>query len=422
MPHPLRRLGAALAAALMFGLGAPASAQMRNVGPGVADRTNTVTRGGGDDDIIFGGEIQTSLELDVNGRRRPLRGYGDLFTESLAGAYLLLPHGFAINGVLRLEPNGADPDGRGRMFRDHALWADELYLTWSHGTVDLFGGKIHPRFGSAWDRGPGLYGTDFGREYELTEKLGVGARVWISDMLGISGWAGSHNLQAEFFEADRSILSSSAFSPRWAQAQAGVDPVTGEAFITNRLRWRNRGATGSPDNTAFMGGSVVSMAGFGIPMPRGMAGYTLSWSQRRPGQDATLAGRGATEQGGTAGAFWTIPLPQRLTAAPFVEYAVRDQADGFAGRRTDWLTIGFDLRRAPWTLSYALLGSHSADKVEQAHAGRAEHAASLSYDLYFVAPHPLLRSASVTLGWRRLREGGVAANDFGGLLGWTYKF
>ncbi len=419
MSRSLRAAGAGLAIALA--LASAAQAQMRNVGPGVADRTNTVTRGGGDD-IIFGGELQTSLDLDVNGRRRQQGSYGNLFTESLLGGYLLLPHGFAINGVLRLEQNGQPSDGRGGIFRNQMLWADELYLTWSHGTLDLFGGKIHPRFGSAWDRGPGVYGTDFGREYELTEKLGAGARLWFSDLLGFSRWVGTHNLQAEFFEADRSVLSSSALAPRWVQQQTSVDPNTGEAMTTARLRWRNRTATGGPDNTAFMGGSVVSMAGYGIPMPRGMAGYTLSWSHRRPGQDATLAGRGASEQGGSAGAFWTIPLPQRLTAAPFVEYAVRDRANGFTGRRSDWLTAGFDLRRAPWTLSYAFLGNHNRDRVEQVRAGRTGQTASVSYDLYFVAPHPLLRSASVTLGWRRVRESGVSANDFGALVGWTYKF
>ena len=413
------RLRLALALAL---LATPAVAQMRNVGPGVADRTNTVTRGGGEDDIIFGGEIQTSLELDANGRRRQQGSYGNLFTESLAGAYLLLPYGFAINGVLRLEQNGQENDGRGSVFRNQTLWADELYLTWSRGAVDLFGGKIHPRFGSAWDRGPGLYGTDYGREYEMTEKLGVGARVWLSDLLGISRWAGSHNLQMEVFEADRSILSSSAFSPRWAQQRTSIDPDSGEPVTTTVLRWRNRYATGGADNSAFMGGMVASMAGYGIPMPRGLAGYTLSYGYRRPGQDAAQAGRGANEQSGTVGAFWTIPLPERVTAAPFVEYAIQDQAGGFSGRRSDWLTLGLDLRRAPFTLSYAFMGNHNTDKVEHSRAGRTEHSASLSYDLYFVAPHPLLRTASLTVGWRRPREEGVSTNDFGALLGWSWKF
>jgi hypothetical protein len=394
---------------------------MRNVGPGVADRVNTVTRGGGDE-IIFGGEVQTTLELDVNGRRGPVPSNGNLFTQSLLGTYLLLPYGFAVNGVLRLEQTSQVPDGRGSVFRDQTLWADELYLTWTYRWLDLFGGKIHPRFGSAWDRGPGLYGTDFGREYELTEKLGVGARLWFSDLLGFQQRFGVHNIQAEFFEADRSAPSASGFNPRWGIVRSSVDPETGEAVTRTNFTWRQGRANGGADNSDFLGGSVVSIAGYGIPMPRGLAGYTLSWSARKAGQDAVLAGRGATEQGGSAGAFWTIPLPQRLILAPFAEYTRLEQAGGFDGRTSDWVTAGFDLRRAPWTLSYAYMGNHNRDRIETTREGRAEQSASVTYDLYFLAPTPLLRSASVTLGWRRLRDQGIAANDFGGLLGWTYKF
>jgi hypothetical protein len=418
----LRLLAAALALAATLPL-APAGAQMRSVGPGVADRTTGLTRGG-EGDIVFGGEFQTSLELDVNGKRRGGRpANGDLFTESLGAAYLLLPYGFAVNGVLRLEQADRGTDGHGSVFREQTLWADELFLIWSRGTLDLFGGKIHPRFGSAWDRGPGLYGTDFGREYELTEKLGAGIRIWASDILGITQYTGTANLQAEFFEADRSLLSSSGFNPRWGQTTAAVDPETGEPTTRTAFRWRNRrGGTGGADNTDFLGGTVVSLAGYGVPMPRGQAGYTLSYSARRPGQDANALGRAGTEQGFTAGGFWTVPLPRRTIGAPFVEYARLENANAVRDRTTDWLTAGFDLRRAPWTLSYAYMTNGSTDSAEGTRATRTQNTASVTYDLYFVAPVPILRSAIATVGRRRLREGGVAANDFGGLLGWAWKF
>lgn len=399
----------------------PALAQSRNVGPGVADRTTTLTRGGGDE-IIFGGELQTALELDLAGRRRTRQANGNAFTESLAAGYLLLPAGFSVNGVARLEQTARVPDGRGSVFRDQALFADELYLTWSRGVLDLFGGKIHPRFGSAWDRGPGLFGTDFGKEYELSEKLGGGARVWLSDLLGLSGRIGSHNFQAEVFETDRSLLSSAVFNPRFAQTDTATDPATGEQVPRTRFRWRNRRGTGGADNTDFAGGTVLSLAGFGIPAPVGQAGYTASWSARRPGQDAVAAGRAGVERAFSLGGFWTFPLPARAIAAPFAEYARQDQAGGFRGVSAEWLTVGLDLRRAPWTLSYAWLGNRGADGAEGRRAVRVENTASLTYDLYFIAPLPILRSASATLGWRRLREGGTAANDIGGLLGWTWKF
>lgn len=419
--RPIRWLAAAAFAALLPL--APAQAQFRNVGPGVADRTGTITRGGGED-WLFGGEVQTSLEADYNGRQGPTRAYGNLFTESLLAAYLLAPQGFVVNGVFRLEQADRDPTGTGSVFRNQALWIDELNLQWSTRSLDIFGGKIHPRFGSAWDRGPGLYGTDFGREYELTEKLGVGARIWLSDFFDLYRHIGTHNLQVEVFKADRSALSNALFTPRWAQQTTAIDPDTGEVVAAGtRYRFRNGFFSGQPDNTNFAGGMVASLAGFGIPMPRGQAGYTLSYAQRLPGLDAVQAGVPATERSYTAGAFWTIPLPLRLTAAPFVEYARQyANAGGFAGNVSDWLTAGFDLRRAPWTFSYAFLQNGNTDAQAATRATRVQQTASVTYDLYFLVPAPILRPLSVTLGWRSLREAGTTQQGVGALMGWSWKF
>ena len=407
----------------MLALPPTARAQFRNVGPGVADRTGTTTRGGGND-WIFGGEVQTSVEADYNGRQGPLRSSGNLFTESLLATYLLAPGGFVVNGVARLEQANRDQTGTGSVFANQALWLDELTLQWSTRSLDIYGGKFHPRFGSAWDRGPGLYGRDFGREYELTEKLGVGARFWLSDFREIYKTIGTHNLQIEVFRADRSPLSYSAFTPRWAQQSTAINPETGDVVApSTRYRWRNGFFSGQPDNTAFAGGAVASLAGFGIPMPRGQAGYTLSYSQRLPGQDAVAANVPATERAYTAGAFWTLPLPQRMTAAPFAEYARQyANAGGFGGNTSDWLTAGFDLRRAPWTFSYAFLQNGNLNAQETLRATRVQQTVSVTYDLYFLVPMPILRPLAVTLGWRALREGGTTQQGAGGLIAWSWKF
>jgi hypothetical protein len=414
-----RLLGGLLAAALSAA--APAHAQFRNVGPGVADRTGTVARSDGEDNWLLGGEVQTNLELDINGRRRQTRAYRDLFNESLLNAYVLAPHGFSLNIVGRFEPAARDPDGRNRFFATQAAWLDEANITWTRGPLDLFGGKIHPRFGSAWDRGPGLFGTDFGRRYELTEKLGFGARIWWSDLVGLTRRFGTHNVQFEAFQNDTTSLSNGAFTRRFAFTQQRLDPATGDLVDVPRLSFRNTRLAGGPDNRGGLPGQVLSFAGFGIPMPRGLAGYTISLSNRQPGSDAIAAGRAAPERGISVGAFWTVPLPFRLTAAPFVEWVRQEGADGYSGRSRDWLTAGADIRRAPWTLSLAYLASWERDRV----AGRQtrdQPTASLSYDLNFLAPMPILRATTVTVGWRRLREDRVATNDFGAAVSWAYKF
>ena len=234
---------------------------MRNVGPGVADRSGALTRGGSDE-IVFGGEVQATIELDANGKRRSTAANGNLFTESLLAAYLLLPYGFAVNGVMRLEQTDKVPDGRGSVFREQTLWADELYLTWSRGVLDLFGGKIHPRFGSAWDRGPGLYGTDFGREYELTEKLGAGARhLVLRPARADQQRFGSAQHPGRVLRGrPQRAFGYSGFNARWgAGPQTGVDPDTGEAVT--RTNWhlaQPAAPTAAPTTPTSSGGSVVS--------------------------------------------------------------------------------------------------------------------------------------------------------------------
>ena len=362
-----------------------------------------------------------TAESDLIGRRAMRSAYLDSFTKSQLAAYLLLPQGFSVNLVARLEPADREPTGRGQFFRDQAAWVDEFFVSYTWRWLDLAGGKIHPRFGSAWDRGPGLFGTDFGERYELTEKLGVSARVWWSDILGITRAWGSHNVLAEVFQADRSALSVGTFARRFSSTRNVTDPDTGEVTTRNVLRFQNSRRTGGADNTDFGGGTVISAAGFGIPMPRGQAGYSFSYSSRRGGQDASASGRIGTEDGFTAGAFWTFPLPARMIGAPFVEYARLTTADGFRGRWRDYLTAGFDLRRTPFTLSYAYSNSTSRDR-ETGRGWAQQHSASITYDLYFVVPAPILRTASVTAGWRNLREDGRSANDFGALVGWRLPF
>jgi len=204
-----------------------------------------------------------------------------------------------------------------------------------------------------------------------------------------------------------------------------TDPDTGEVTTRSYLRFQNSRRAGGADNADFGAGTVISAAGFGIPMPRGQAGYTFSYSSRRAGQDGVASGRGGTEDGFTAGGFWTFPLPMRMIGVPFVEYARLTTADGFRGRSRDYLTAGFDLRRTPWTFSYAYMNNTSRDRPADGASGRGwaqQHTASLTYDLYFVVPVPILRTASLTAGWRNLREDGRSANDFGALVGWRLPF
>src|SRR5262249_15419129 len=146
--------------------------------------------------------------------------------------------------------------------RDHALWIDQLYMTIHLGPVSIYGGKIHPRFGFAWDIAPGVYGTDFAEDYEIVERLGFGA-VW---RLAID--FGRHDLSFEWFRADTSFLANSAFTRT----------VPGQLDATRFSTLSNSDGTLSNSSSPSY---TFSLVGRDIPMPEGLGyvAYQLSYQR-----------------------------------------------------------------------------------------------------------------------------------------------
>jgi hypothetical protein len=361
--------------------------------------------------VTFGGALEVEVNLERNGRRDQVPAFTDAYTKSELAAYAILPAGFTANGVFKLEPTGLAEPGDDRFFDDHTLWVDELYLSWGSGPLILFGGKLHPRFGFAWDRGPGEFGTDFCEEYELTEKIGGGAELSLSDLAGLTGSIGQHSLRAEFFHADTSVLSTGAFARRFS---TGLDDPA--------RRWRNSQSLGGADNTDDLGNFALSLAGVGTPMPIGMLDYTIGYSSRGAGIDARDAGAAATEHGYVVGVAWEIPLPERVTLTPLVEGVRLENYGGFDGVRNEYLTAGFEVERVPWRLAYAYQFARLSDpSAADTRAVRVENTASITYDLSNHVP-VILRGLEWSIGWRRLRDAGVSTNDFGTQLVWGYTF
>lgn len=419
------RLAAGLLGTLL--VGAPASAQTRNVGPGVPDRPERIWPRPSGEDYVLGGLQQGKLQLDVIGPRDGRARYGVGGTEQLLAGWLLVPYGFALRGATRLESAPRfTPDPP---VRDHTAWLEELYLSWTGGPLELFGGKFHPRFGFAWDRGPGLYGTDFAREYELTEKLGFGARLYLSDFIGPAERIGRHTLQFEAFHADRSVFSGGLFARRWFEGEAADERRADPSLVGRvperipRLFWRNSRGLGSPDNASGLAGRVLSLGGFGVPTPLGPVGYTLAWSEREPGEDATAVGRGANEQGYVAGAFGSFALPRDVVLAPMAEWVRLDQEGGFRGRSAEWLTAGVQARRDAWSWSYAWMSNREADVPRGERGRRSQHTASVTYALGALTDAPVLRGLSLTLAWRQLRQKVEGrSDDFGFAVSWERQF
>jgi len=347
------------------------------------------------------GTFGTALNQERRDRRRPP---DESSATSILGARLGLPAGFAIHATLHLEPLQELGSEHGRL-PGHAAWVETLNLRWQRGPLVAFAGKIHPRFGAAWFRVPGLYGADYAGDYELREKLGAGLELDLEDVFGLDDALGGHELRVEAFQADTSFLSGGLFRPRWAET------VPGTAATATLWHRRNRRALGGADNAPGVAGLTLSLVGTGIDLPGDAGlGYSLALSRRDPGADAAAAGRGRHEPGAAAALFADFGLPLGLRLLPLVEVAHQDQAGGFAGGRAGWVTTAVTLRRGAVSGSVIEMRRSTRDAA----AGRAfgrERAANLTLDLGALSGRALLAPASLSLDIRRAAEGGRHATD-----------
>ena len=101
----------------------------------------------------------------------------------------------------------ADP-GANQIFNGLGTYVDVLQAQYDFENVSIWGGKIHPAFGRAWDVTPGLHGTDLAEAYDLAERIGGGAGFSF-EAAGLA-----NNLQASAFTVDRTVLSESLFNNR----------------------------------------------------------------------------------------------------------------------------------------------------------------------------------------------------------------
>ncbi len=138
---------------------------------------------------------------------------------TMANSYLLLP---TSENNFRLKANDSfsivanvvseqviDPvPSENQIFRDLGTYFDVLQAQYDFENVSIWGGKIHPAFGRAWDITPGLHGTDLAEAYDLAERIGGGA----SFSFDAGGF--SNKLQAAAFSVDRTILGESLFNNR----------------------------------------------------------------------------------------------------------------------------------------------------------------------------------------------------------------
>jgi hypothetical protein len=202
-----------------------------------------------------------------------------------------------------------------RTFGDIGLYVDTLDLEAAVGQATLLAGKFGPSFGTAWDITPGIYGTDFAEDYELSEQIGFGA-AYAFDM----GDAGTHTLSGAVFFADTTVLSDSVFTRR---GRLSVDD--GGVGNTERL-----------DNVALAldGADIAALPGFS---------YNLGYRHLSAG-----VSEDADEDGFVFGLAKETAFANGVVLGLTGEIAYFSNAGGVAGDDATYGTAGLSLARGPW--------------------------------------------------------------------------
>ena len=352
----------------------------------------------GDLDVVWGGTLLLTLQSDQTVNKAGGVGpFNNTYSEPELETFLNIGRHFSINSLVKMEQVRSVTDSSA--FRSEGLWVDQLYGTVSFDPVEIYGGKIHPRFGVAWDETPGLYGTDFAEDYELTEKIGVGGSF-------TAHAAGTHKLSVESFFNDTSFLSNSLFSR---------PSITDDKTLRPGRAHRSDGGVG---NTGELDNFAVSLGGYDIPHLKGFR-YNLGWSrQKRSNEDEQ------NENALVAGFAWEYPLTSRITVVPLFEYAhVSNQ--GGADVTADYITVGIG---AELGLGWSASAHATVRPIDDDEAGDeyTDHLAgfSVGYDLgsRLKKISPLFDGLGVEAGYKHERAARENLNTIGALLTYERKF
>lgn len=263
--------------------------------------------------------IEGTLDLEIGNDLTfssddPANELNDLFFTGELAVLLGLTPWLSINGGLTLE-SVLDPlPMTDRYFGDLGLYVDTLNVQIDVENVSVVAGKYGPGFGTAWDVTPGIYGTDFAEDYELSEMIGAGASVTFENM-----YLGTIAFGANAFFVDTTVFSDSAFT----------------------RRGRVRLADGGVGNTERLNNFSITVDGSDIPAAEGLF-WHAGFSHLAMG-----AGDVSDQNGYVFGLGTERELPSGFVITLNGEIAYFDGAGGTNDNAT-YLVGGFSIANGPW--------------------------------------------------------------------------
>jgi hypothetical protein len=218
--------------------------------------------------------------------------------------------------VFVYEPVRSPAAGRDRTFENEGLYVQELFLTYADERFGLRGGKSGQKFGIAWAAAPGIWGTDFAEDYEISEQVGVAGDI------RFAATGGKHTFTIGTFFADTTILSESA--------------------LTNRGRTRK--SAGGAGNTGDFSSYTVTLEGKDFSAVPGLIYHLSHMSRGADGAGET------TEKGYAAGLQYTFTAGA-VEIAALVEGVHFSDRSGTAGSDADYLTTAVGASWKKWNLA-----------------------------------------------------------------------
>jgi hypothetical protein len=264
---------------------------------------------------LLEGELETGLSTDWNfSSDDPTAEIVDLYAEAALAVKFNAANWLAFNLGLTLEPVLDPLASTDRYFGDHGIYVDTLNIQIEHAGFMAVAGKFGAGFGTAWDVTPGIYGTDFAEDYELSEMIGFGVAYSFD-----AGAQGVVTIGGNVFYADKTFLSDSAFT----------------------LRGRNMVSAGGPNNTGKLNNFSLTVDGFDIPSVEGL-NWHLGYVHLGAG-----AGDISDVNGFAAGLVRETELGNGVAIGWNTEIAYFDGANG-AKDNALYLTGGLSVAKGPW--------------------------------------------------------------------------
>ncbi len=386
------------AALILAGAPATAMAQRAVQTPSATVAAPSAAPTGMEDAFVYGGDFTSHLQSEVS---KPSTGAAKatVFDDTDSNLYANYSTWLSVYGNLHLERNRNDNSNdyfpaSNTFFRSEGLTMRQLFAAIRpEDDLTLYGGKIHPNFGSAFEATPGNF-YNFASDYEQSERIGLGVEYRLPQALGLT----NARLSLETYYLDTSPLSISLLSqPKLSDSSA------------DRARRFTRDQLG-PSNTGNLNSVTAALRG---GQPETGLTYQLSFERQTTADPA-----GQPETGGALGLMYDpgggdgLALGHRLGVIPFVEYAQFANFGGTANQGQSYLVGGLAFHYVRWELDVAggLRRSINAPQSDGSTASSLDRQENLSLN-YTLSPYPLITAG---LGVNHINVAGQGSSWTGG--------